>query len=60
MSNTINTRLTTTTVPIKSWFREIHGINKTAIIGGFGPFINSMIIVNGTRKLMEHKDHSKG
>jgi hypothetical protein len=60
MTNSSKTQLTAVNMPIKSWFQEVIGTNKTALVGGFGPFINTMIMINASRKLMEHKNQSKG
>lgn len=59
MANASNTRLAAANVPIKTWFLEIKGTNKTALIGGFGHFINTLIMINSSRKLMENSVPTK-
>jgi hypothetical protein len=59
MANSSNTRLTIGNVPTKTWFPEIKGTSKTALVGGFGHYINTMIMINGSRKLMENSAPTK-
>jgi hypothetical protein len=59
MTNKTNTLLAAANLPVKSWFQEIKGSNKTALVGGFGHFINTMIMVNSSRKLMENSAPAK-
>lgn len=53
MAKTNNIRLVTSQEPATTWFQEVKGTNKTALFGGFGHFVHTMIMINGSRKLLE-------